>query len=56
MNILLVIPSLALGGAEVFVVRLANNLAERGHTVFLVDINRADRSPLLTTRLSPIFS
>ncbi len=53
MNILLVIPSLALGGAEVFVVRLANCLSKRGNNVFLLDINPDRRSPLLTARIAP---
>jgi glycosyltransferase involved in cell wall biosynthesis len=53
MNILLIIPSLQIGGAEVFVVRLANHLAQRGHKVWLLDVNPKDRSPLLTLRINP---
>lgn len=39
MNIVLVVPSLAIGGAEVFVVRLANALVRRGHQVFLLHLS-----------------
>ncbi|HEV7346835.1 glycosyltransferase family 4 protein [Telluribacter sp.] len=52
MNILLVINSLDIGGAEVFIVRLANNLAKRGNGVYLLDINPAKRSPLILERIS----
>lgn len=52
MNILLVIDSLAIGGAEVFIVRLANHLARRNHRVFILDINPAKRSQLITQRIS----
>jgi glycosyltransferase involved in cell wall biosynthesis len=53
MNIALVIPSLLVGGAEVFIVRLANRLAQRNHRVFLVHLNPTQRSELLEERISP---
>lgn len=52
MNIALVIPSLLVGGAEVFIVRLANRLAQRNHRVFLLHLNPDLRSPLLEARIS----
>lgn len=52
MNIALVIPSLLVGGAEVFIVRLANRLAQRNHRVFLIHLNPDLRSTLLEERIS----
>lgn len=52
MNVLLVIPFLLVGGAEVFVVRLANSLAQRGHRVFLLHFDANHGSGLLTERIS----
>lgn len=51
MTILLVIPSLQIGGAEVFVVRLANHLAQK-HRIFLLTLTPSLTSPLLEKRLS----
>ncbi len=52
MNILLVIPSLAIGGAEVFVVRLANGLSRRGHQVYLLHFNSNGASKHIVERVS----
>ena len=52
MNILLVLPSLLVGGAEIFAVRLANCLAKRGHRVFLLHIESQKSSPLLEERIA----
>lgn len=52
MNILLVLPSLLVGGAEVFAVRLANCLAKCGHHVFLLHIESHQSSPLLEERIA----
>jgi glycosyltransferase involved in cell wall biosynthesis len=51
MNIVLVIPSLIVGGAEVFVIRLANQLAHRNHKVFLLLYDPTRRSALLEERI-----
>ncbi|GHB83347.1 glycosyltransferase family 4 protein [Persicitalea jodogahamensis] len=53
MNILLVLPSLLIGGAEVFAVRLANKLAERNHRVFLLMLSPDVQSDLLAERVFP---
>ena len=50
MNILLVIPSLAIGGAEVFVIRLANSLSKKNN-VYLFDMYPQSRSPLMLSRI-----
>lgn len=52
MNILIVVPYLAIGGAEVFAVRLANTLAGRGHRVYLLHFDSNHVSPLLAERIS----
>ncbi|WP_373511815.1 glycosyltransferase family 4 protein [Persicitalea sp.] len=51
MNILLAIPSLAIGGAEVFVVRLANALSQRGHKVFLLRLRSIRPSSSIEERV-----
>lgn len=52
MKILQVIPSLATGGAEVFVVSLCNALAEMGHEVTLLTFYPRDESQFLYKRIN----
>jgi hypothetical protein len=53
MTILFTISSLEIGGAEIFLVRLSNYLAEqKGYTVLILDFEKQKRDPRVLSRFS----
>ncbi len=53
MSILLIIQHLQIGGAQTFLIRLANALAKKGYQVYLWDIEKSRQNPAIVKNIHP---